>query len=93
VKPLARPLQIGGLVQTTRNWIETGARFGHFIKGVIYGLIGALALQVAMGNGGEVAGQQEAVQVVGDQPFGVALLVAMAVGLFGYALWRLIEGG
>lgn len=80
------------LVQTTRNWIEKGARFGHFIKGVIYGLIGALALQVAVGSGGEVAGQQEAARVVGDQPFGVVLLVVMAVGLFGYAVWRLIEG-
>jgi hypothetical protein len=91
-KPLARPLQIRDLVQTTRNWIEKGARFGHFTKGVIYGLIGALALQVAIGSGGEVAGQEEAVQVVADQPFGVVLLVAMAVGLFGYAVWRLIEG-
>jgi hypothetical protein len=79
-------------VRTTRNWIETGARFGHFTKGVIYGLIGALALKVAIGSGGHVAGQQEAAQVVGRQPFGVVLLVAIAVGLFGFAVWRLIEG-
>jgi hypothetical protein len=79
-------------VQATRNWVEKGARFGHFTKGVIYGLIGALALKVAIGNGGRVAGEHEAVQVVGRQPFGEVLLVAIAVGLFGYALWRVIEG-
>jgi hypothetical protein len=79
-------------VRTTRNWVETGARFGHFTKGAIYGLIGALALQVAIGSGGRVAGQQEAVQVVGRQPFGLALLVGIAIGLSGYAVWRLIEG-
>jgi hypothetical protein len=79
-------------VQTTQNWIETGARFGHFTKGVIYGLIGALALKVAIGSGGHLAGQREAAQMVGRQPFGVVLLVAIAVGLFGFAVWRLIEG-
>jgi Domain of Unknown Function (DUF1206) len=79
-------------VPTTRNWIEKGARFGHFTKGVIYGLIGALALQVAIGSGGRVAGQQEAVQFVGHQPFGEVLLFAIALGLAGYAVWRVIEG-
>jgi uncharacterized protein DUF1206 len=79
-------------VDTSRNWVEKGARFGHFTKGVIYGLIGALALQVAIGNGGRVAGQQEAAQVVGHQPFGVFLLVAIAVGLSGFAIWRFMEG-
>src|SRR5688572_27190175 len=79
-------------VQNTRQWLEKGARFGHFTKGVLYGLIGALALQVAIGSGGRVAGEQEAVGVVAEQPFGVFLLVALAVGLFGYAVWRLIEG-
>jgi hypothetical protein len=78
-------------VDTSRNWVEKGARFGHFTKGVIYGLIGVLALQVALGSGGRVAGQQEAAQVVGRQPFGVFLLVGIAVGLAGFALWRFIE--
>ena len=75
-----------------RNWVETGARFGHLTKGIIYGLIGALALQVAIGSGGRVAGQQEAAQEVGRQPFGVFLLLAIAAGLFGYAAWRFVEG-
>jgi hypothetical protein len=79
-------------VEHANTWLERGARFGHFTKGVIYGLIGALALQVAIGSGGEVPGQEEAVGVIGDQPFGVFLLIAIAVGLFGYAIWRLIEG-
>ena len=48
--------------------IEKGARFGHFTKGVIYGLIGALSLQVAIGNGGQVAGQREAVRMMKATP-------------------------
>lgn len=79
-------------MENTGNWLEKGARFGHFTKGIIYGLIGALALQVAIGSGGRVSGQEEAVAVIGDQPFGKFLLLAIAVGLFGYAIWRLLEG-
>jgi hypothetical protein len=79
-------------VDTSRDWVEKGARFGHFTKGVIYGLIGALSLQVAIGSGGQVAGQREAVRMVEAQPFGVLLLIGIALGLFGYAVWRLIEG-
>ncbi|HTV18928.1 MAG TPA: DUF1206 domain-containing protein [Polyangiaceae bacterium] len=79
-------------MDTSRDWVEKGARFGHFTKGVIYGLIGALSLQVAIGNGGQVAGQREAVRLVEHQPFGVVLLIGIAIGLLGYAVWRLIEG-
>jgi hypothetical protein len=79
------------LVESSKGWIEKGARFGHFTKGVLYGLIGALALQVAIGAGGRVAGGEEAARFVGHQPFGQVLLILIAVGLFGYAAWRLIE--
>lgn len=79
-------------MQTSRGWIEKGARFGHLIKGVLYGLIGVLSLRVAIGSGGSVAGQEEAVRVVQHQPFGQVMLVAIAIGLFGYSIWRLIEG-
>lgn len=79
-------------METSRDWVEKGARFGHFIKGVIYGLIGALSLHAAFADGGEIAGQREAVNMVQHQPFGVVLLIGISVGLFGYAIWRLIEG-
>jgi hypothetical protein len=89
---LARALQSERSVDSSKRWIEKGARFGHFTKGVLYGLIGALALQVSLGAGGQVAGGEEAARFVGHQPFGQVLLILIAVGLFGYAIWRLIEG-
>jgi hypothetical protein len=79
-------------VDTARDWVEKGARFGHLTKGILYGLMGALALQVALGAGGQVAGGREAVHVVERQPFGPVLLVPFAVGLAGYAVWRCITG-
>jgi uncharacterized protein DUF1206 len=80
------------LVNTSnRGWLERAARLGHLAKGAIYALVGVLALQVALGAGGRIAGNHEAFELIGDQPFGRALLFLIAVGLAGYALWRVIE--
>lgn len=79
-------------MDTSKSWIEKGARFGHLTKGILYGLMGALALQVALGTGGQVAGGREAAHVVEQQPFGKVLLVLLAIGLAGYAVWRVISG-
>ncbi len=82
----------GPAVDISGNWVERGARFGHFTKGVIYGLVGALALAAALGSGGQVGGGQEAARFVGHQPFGQLLLALIGLGLSGYAVWRVIEG-
>lgn len=76
----------------SKIWIEKGARAGHIAKGVIYGLIGVLALQAALGVGGQVGGSEDAVRFVHEQPFGQVLLILLGVGLSGYAVWRFIVG-
>lgn len=73
-------------------WIQKLGKIGYAIKGVVYAIMGLLALQVGLGEGGKVAGEHEAVEHVGRQPFGEVLLVAIGVGLLCYALWRFIEG-
>lgn len=79
-------------MNNSKSWLEKGARFGHFTKGVLYGLIGALALSAALGAGGQVGGGEDAARVVGDQPFGQVLLVLIGIGLAAYSVWRFIEG-
>ncbi|WP_199694028.1 DUF1206 domain-containing protein [Sorangium cellulosum] len=69
------------------GWVRTLARFGFAAKGVVYVLIGALSLQAAFSGGG-TAGGREAVGLLGEQPFGQALLFLVGIGLLGYALWR-----
>lgn len=76
--------------QFSKEWIAKGARLGHIAKGVVYGLIGILALKAAFGAGGRIGGSQEAVQYLGSQMFGQVLLVLVGVGLFAYAAWRFI---
>jgi hypothetical protein len=59
---------------------------------VIYALIGLLAFRLADGSGpGARPNQQGAMQKIAHQPYGHALLIATAIGLGGYALWRLTQ--
>ena len=67
------------------------ARAGFVARGVIYGLIGILAIKLALGDGGGQASQQGALRTIAQQPFGQVLLILVAIGLAGYALWRIIH--
>ena len=67
------------------------ARFGIAARGVVYVVIGFLAIKLALGDGGKAADQQGALKTIAHQPLGKVLLVLMAVGLLGYASWRLLR--
>ncbi|MDQ3721768.1 MAG: DUF1206 domain-containing protein [Actinomycetota bacterium] len=58
-----------------------------------YGIIGVLALQLAVGAGGKTTTQRGAMLEIAERPFGRALLIAMIIGLASYALWRLVRAG
>ena len=73
-------------------WIARLARLGFAAKALLYITIGALATTAAVGLGGTAApGKHDAMFTLLKAPLGRVLLGAMAVGLFGYAAWRLIE--
>lgn len=69
------------------------ARAGLVARGASYGIIGILALKLALGAGGKAADQRGALLTIAREPFGKGLLLAMAVGLAGYAAWRLVRAG
>jgi len=73
------------------NTFEWLARLGLAARGVVYGVIAVLALKLALGSGGETTDQQGALKEIAQQPFGKVLLVVVALGLFGYSLWRLVR--
>lgn len=70
--------------------VRTLARFGYAANGLVHILIGVIALGVARGGGGE-ADQGGALGSLADQPGGVVVLWVCTVGLFGLALWGLLE--
>jgi len=66
------------------------ARVGFAARGLVYLLIGWFAVDAAL-RGGETADNQGAIGSLADESYGPALLAVVALGLFGYALWRLTE--
>ncbi|HEY9627852.1 MAG TPA: DUF1206 domain-containing protein [Coleofasciculaceae cyanobacterium] len=73
------------------TWVERLARLGFAAKGIVYALVGLLAAQAALGAGGKKTDTQGALQTIVTQPFGQVLLSLIAIGFFGYALWRWVE--
>ena len=95
-----RDVGLSGHVQRAahRHPVAIGvARLGWVAKGVVYGLVGALAVPIAIqgleedraGSGDAEASQLGAVTEIAQTSFGATLLWIVAIGLALYVLWRL----
>lgn len=73
-------------------WVDRIARVGYAAKGVVYATIGVLAMREALGAGGATAGPVEAMRSLGPHPLDSILLLVLAAGLVGYAMWKLVQG-
>lgn len=65
-------------------------RLGFAAKGVVYLLAGLLAIFWAMGRRDGAADRGDVIRTIYDQPFGQVLLVVIALGFFGYALYKFV---
>jgi hypothetical protein len=70
--------------------LKIAARVGFLARGLMYLLIGFIALQVALGNGGQ-ADRGGALAQLADKSYGTFLLWVLVVGFAGLALWRFSE--
>lgn len=73
------------------GWLQFVARLGYAARGVVYVIVGLLALLAALGMGGDATGPEGALAKLRDQAFGDVLLGAVALGLFGHAMWRFLQ--
>lgn len=83
------PIKAGGEEFVHSDLFRWLARAGFAARGIVYVIIGILAIKLALGSGGTSASQQGALRTIAKQPFGEVLLILVAIGLGGYALWRL----
>jgi hypothetical protein len=72
-------------------WVERLARLGYAAKALLYLTIGILAAEAALGRSGRITDSRGALRTVEDLSFGRAVLLLIATGFFGYAVWRLVE--
>ena len=73
------------------RWARGVARWGLLSKGMIYVLVGAIAVHVSVGGRERIADRGGALAAVADHWAGLPLIAAVAVGLAGFAAWRLAE--
>jgi hypothetical protein len=67
------------------------ARAGLAARGIMYGLIGIIGVQIALGSTHRQADRNGAVRLVAATPFGSAILWLLVIGFAGLTLWRLSE--
>lgn len=73
------------------TWLQRLARAGLVARGLLYVVVAILATQVAAGHNEVRPDKQGALQAVVRQPFGRVLVLLLAVGFGGYAVWRFVE--
>lgn len=67
------------------------ARLGYGARGLIYIVVGGMAIMSAIGVGGSTVDSQGAIQQLMKQPLGQTMLVILFIGLLGYVGWRLLQ--
>jgi hypothetical protein len=72
-------------------WMQAWARFGFASGGIVYVIIGVLAILVATANYSRAPGPEGAIGHINAQPFGHILLALVTAGLFGYAAWCFVQ--
>lgn len=78
----------GGRSAAAQEGLTSAGRAGFVARGVVYVLVGVLALRIAFGDGGKQADRQGALHQIGSQPLGTAMLWVLAVGFACMTLWR-----
>ena len=73
------------------EWLDHAARIGLVAYGLVHLVVAWLAVQLALGDKEGSADSQGAVQQLAEQPFGQALVWAVAIGMFLLALWQALE--
>jgi hypothetical protein len=92
VEAARRPVQTARRdARSGRGWYAAAARTGLVAKGVSYGIVGAVAIALAVGLGGKATDRSGALELLAQHDLGKALLGALAVGFGAYALWRFVQ--
>ena len=80
--------------ERTPDWIRPVAKTGLFAKGLVYCLIGLLALMSAFQINGQAAAKSDktgAIQFLLEMSGGKIVLLFISIGLLAYSTWRFLQ--
>jgi Domain of Unknown Function (DUF1206) len=88
-----RPVRVGSAGRQAANSraMSMLARAGLASRGLMYGLIGVIAVQIALGSTHRQADRSGALRLVAATPLGSVILWLLVIGFAGLTLWRLSE--
>ena len=75
----------------SNKWVEFLERIGYVARGILYVVMGSLALGLAVGIGGKATDQSGSLATLAGGSFGKLLLVVFVVGLAAYSLWGFVR--
>ena len=73
------------------DWVDHGVRAGLVAYGIVYLLVGWLALQLALGDRSGTVSSKGALHQLAGEPLGLVLIWLVAIGMVLLVLWRLLE--
>lgn len=87
-RSFTKDLDMSELPDGTQQWVRRVGRVGWIGKGVAYGVIsGLVGLAAITANPEESGGMDKALHTVAGQPYGVVLLVLIALGLAAFGVY------
>ena len=91
-KSFVRDLDLTGVSARTRSWVERLGMLGYLAKGVAYAVIGLLLCTAAIHvDPSRAGGLDKALRTLAAQPFGVVLLVAVAIGFAAFGVYSFAD--
>ena len=71
--------------------LEFLERVGYIARGILYAVMGSLALGLALGVGGKATDPSGSLATLAGGTFGKILLIVMAIGLGAYSIWGFVR--
>src|SRR5690242_11486860 len=72
-------------------WLDRAERLGYVVRGLLYAVMGWLALQVALGVGGRAVDQRGGLLFLTQNGAGKPILAACVAALAAYSVWGFVR--
>lgn len=91
VKAVEKPVVDAAETIDSSKQVESLARFGYVVNGVLHALFGITAIGVALGGGSGEIDQSAVLAPLGSSLLGGAVLILMSLGFVILGFWKLVQ--